>query len=156
MADAEGPTDGHAVALRATGLSSAAEMTRDRARLDTPELREDYEMAFRHAFSAKFGQRNYAESVRRINKVITERPGFAPGYRVLGYALFNMNRATDALAAYQRAVSIDPDYGEAHYALAFLFAMGDKVTGREHFRRAMALGVTDERNLEQQFYPPTD
>jgi tetratricopeptide (TPR) repeat protein len=154
LGDATGPNDGHAIALKATGISSAAEMTRDRARLDTQELRKDYEMAFRHAFSARFGQRNYPESIRLINKVITERPGFAPAYRVLGYALFNMNRATEALAAYQRAVSIDPDYGEAHYALAFLFAMGDPAVGREHFRRAMALGVPDERNLEQQFSPP--
>lgn len=155
MADAGGPIDEHAIALRATGLSSAAEMNRDKARLDTPELQNDYEMAFRYAFSAKVAHRNFPESIRLINHVIAERPGYAPGYRVLGYALFNTNRATEALAAYRRAVSIDPNYGEAHYALAFLFAMGDRATGREHFRRAMELGIVDERHLEQQFYPPT-
>ncbi|HEX7877949.1 MAG TPA: tetratricopeptide repeat protein, partial [Candidatus Eisenbacteria bacterium] len=128
---------------------------RDKPRLDTPELQNDFETAFRYTFAARLGQRNYPEAIRLTHKLVTERLGFAPAYRVLGYALFNIDRATDALAAYQRAVSLDPDYGEAHYALALMFAMGDKAAGREHFRRAMELGIKDERQLEQQFYPST-
>ena len=98
--------------------------------------------------------RNYPEAIRMVNRIITERPAYAPAYRVLGYSLFNTGRASEALAAYKQAVHLDPDYGEAHYALALMFAMGDRAVGREHFRKAMALGVNDERNLAEQFYPP--
>ena len=155
MADLEGPTDADALPLKRTGLSSAAEMARDRARLDTPALQESYERAFRLAFATKMALRDYPESARLIATVVAERPEYAPAYRVLGYAKFNMDRGTDALAAYQRAIALDPNYGEAHYALAFLLAMGDRAVGREHFRKAMDLGIPDERNLGGQFYPPS-
>lgn len=141
-----------AIPLKATGISSTEEMMRDRALLDSPRLKDAYEQAFRLAFASQPADRNYPESARLIGSVISERPEFAPAYRVMGYALFNMNRSTEALAAYQRALTINPNYGEAHYALAFLFAMGDREVGREHFKRAMELGVPDERNLEGQFY----
>lgn len=155
MADADGPTDDHAIRLKLAGLSSAEEMTRDRARLDTAALKNSYEMAFRLAFAARVAERNYPESARLIGTIISAQPEYAPAYRVLGYALFNMDRGTEALAAYKRAVAVDPNYGEAHYALAFLFAMGDRGVGREHFEKAMELGIKDERNLEGQFYPRT-
>jgi TPR repeat protein len=57
-----------------------------------------------------------------------------------------------ALADYKKAVELKPDYGEAHYALAFMYAMGDREKGVEHFKKAMALGVPDERNLGEKFY----
>ncbi len=125
---------------------------RDRALLDTSQLKDSYEMAFRLAFASQPADRNYPEATRLVGMVLSERPEFAPAYRVMGYALFNMNRGTEALAAYQRAVTLNPNYGEAHYALAFLFAMGDREVGREHFRKATELGVPDERNLGEKFY----
>lgn len=155
MRDAEGPMDEHAVALKQSGLNSADELAKGLEGLTDPELRSAYEMSFRYSFSGRIAQRNYPESVNLANKVVSGNPNFAPAYRVLGYALFNTNRQGEALAAYQKAVQLDPNYGEAHYALAFMFAMGDQVQGREHFKKAMELGVPDERDLGGRFYPPT-
>jgi Tfp pilus assembly protein PilF len=84
---------------------------------------------------------------------VTGNPGFAPGYRVLGYAYLNTGKQSQALNAYRKAVDIDPNYGEAHYALAFMYAMGDLAAGTEHFRKAMDLGIPDERDLGSRFYP---
>jgi tetratricopeptide (TPR) repeat protein len=153
MRDAEGPMDDHSVALKQTGLNSAAELAKGLEGLTDPELRSAYEMAFRYSFSGRIAQRNYPEAVNLANKVVGGNPNFAPAYRVLGYALFNTNRQNEALAAYQKAVQLDPNYGEAHYALAFMYAMGDRSQGGEHYRKAMELGIPDERDLGGRFYP---
>ena len=152
MTDAEGPTDNHEIALKASGLNSAEEMNRALGGLSDSELRSDFETAFRSSFSAKQAQRNYPLAVEAAERVVAGNPGFAPGYRVLGYAYFNTGRQSQALTAYRKSVEIDPGYGEAHYALAFMYAMGDLASGREHFRKAMELGIPDERDLGNRFY----
>jgi Tfp pilus assembly protein PilF len=53
---------------------------------------------------------------------------------------------------YEKAVAADPNYGEAHYALAFMLTQSDMARARTHFDKAMALGVPDERNLREQFF----
>lgn len=156
MTDAEGPTDNHEIALKATGLNSAEEMNRALGALSDSELRSDFETAFRASFSAKQAQRNYPLAVEAAERVVAASPNFAPGYRVLGYAYFNTGRQSQALTAYRKAVEIDPGYGEAHYALAFMYAMGDLASGREHFRKAMELGIPDERDLGNRFYSGAD
>jgi Tfp pilus assembly protein PilF len=54
---------------------------------------------------------------------------------------------------YEKAVELDPDYGEAHYALSFMLTQFDVERGRKHFKKAMELGIPDERNLGPRFYP---
>ena len=152
MKDAEGPLDDNAVALKVSGINSAEELNRDAALLDDPSLRQVFESAFRYCFSAKLAQRQYGESIGLAQKIIGARPDFAPAYRVLGYAYFNSQEPSEALNAYLKAVDLDPNYGEAHYALAFMFAMGDVAKGREHYKKAMALGIKDERDLGNRFY----
>ena len=95
----EGTTDGNFVPLKASGLSSAGELRRDLSGLDAAELKKAYDWAFRRAFSSKVALRNYPEAIRMVNRIITERPAYAPAYRVLGYSLFNTGRASEALAA---------------------------------------------------------
>lgn len=153
MTDAQGPLDGRPVPLKKTGSNSAEELSRDLARLSTPAQRTVYEEAFRAAFCARVAQRDYPKALDLARTLIKEKPDFAPAYRVLGYASFNVSEASDALNAYLKAVEIDPNYGRAHYALAFMLAMGDRAKGREHFEKAMKLGIQDEQNLGSQFYP---
>jgi len=155
MGAPEGPTDGNEVALKLTGSNSAEELNRALARLDDPALKTDFETAYRHTFSFQKAQRNYPYAIELAQKVAAARPDFAPAYRVLGYGFFNTNDQSRALAAYKKAVDIDPNYGEAHYALAFMYALGDLAAGREHFKKAMALGIPDERGLGERFYPET-
>jgi tetratricopeptide (TPR) repeat protein len=149
----DGPTDGHALPLKASGLNSAEELARDLARTGNAEAREAFESGFRKTFTADPEKRDYAGAVTDLEKAVTLDPQFAPAYRARGYAKFNMGFNVDgAMADYMKAVEIDPAYGEAHYALAFMYGMGDKTKGAEHFRKAMELGVPDERNLREKFY----
>jgi len=64
--------------------------------------------------------------------------------------------ATTGEEGIQMAIELKPDYGEAHYALAFMYAMNDLDVGRQHFRRAMELGIEDEHALGGQFYGGDD
>ena len=154
MQDAQGPTDGAEVALIVSGNNSAEEMNRALAKLDDPEAKKDYEMAFRYTFSAKQSQRNYPEAQRLVEKILETHPDYAPAYRVLGYDRFNMDMRNPqaSMDAYLKAVELDPNYGEAHYALAFMYAMGDRSKGMEHYKKAMELGIVDERHLGERFY----
>jgi tetratricopeptide (TPR) repeat protein len=148
-----GPTDDHPLPLKLNGLNSADELKRDLAHTENAEAREAFEAGYRKTFTADMTKRDYQGAVTDLEKATTLDPQFAPAYRALGYARFNLGfNVEGAMADYKKAVEIDPNYGEAHYALAFMYAMGDKAQGAEHFKKAMELGVPDERNLREKFY----
>jgi hypothetical protein len=150
-----GPNDGHALALKTTGSNSAAELARDRPKLGDEAAATKFERAFRLTFAADASKRDYVEANRILQEVQASHPEFAPAYRTRGYALFNINAMDPApsLAEYEKAVALDSEYGEAHYAIAFMCAAtGDLQKGVGHYRKAMALGVADERGIGQRFY----
>ena len=153
---ASGPTDGNAIPLRLEGLSSAAEMARGKAMTQNAEAQAAFESGFRKTFTSDPGKRDYQGAVQNLDTAIGLDPSFAAAYRARGYAKFNLGfNIQDAMTDYLKAVELKPDYGEAHYALAFMYAMpgeGDRAKGEEHFKRAMELGVPDERDLKTKFY----
>jgi tetratricopeptide (TPR) repeat protein len=149
----DAPTDEHAIPLKLEGLNSRAELDRALATVEDPAVREAFESGYRKTFTADPARRDYAGAAQDLRKVVEGAPGFAEAYRALGYAEFNQGFNVDAaMTHYLRAVELKPDYGEAHYALAFMYAMGNREKGVVHFRKAMELGVPDERNLGERFY----
>lgn len=141
------------IPLKMTGIGSKQELDHALAGLDDPQARARFEEGFRLCFSNDRSLRRFVDAVPAMEEVLAKKPGFAPAYRVLAYAHFNINfdmeKATDY---YEKAVATDPNYGEAHYALAFMLTQSDTSRARVHFDRAMALGVPDERNLKEQFF----
>ncbi len=149
------PTDGHAVPLKQTGLGSASELQRELRKLSNATAAATFETAFRQTFTTDKSQRDYATARIALADFIMANPTFAPAYRTLAYAEFNLNPADPAasLAEYDKAVALEPEYGEAHYAIAFMCAAtGEREKGAAHFRKAMQLGVPDERNIGANFY----
>ncbi len=138
--------------LKLTGLNSVEELKRGLAKLSDPQSKQLFEDAFRTTFSSDQSSRNYAQAETKFKQVLEKNPRSAESYRGLGYAMFNQGQADAALQYYLKAVEIDPNYGEAHYALALMYAMGDLHKGRQHFQKAMKLGVPDERKLGEKFY----
>jgi tetratricopeptide (TPR) repeat protein len=140
--------------LKAEGIGSQAELDRALAKLDDAAARAQFENGFRACFTTDRARRNYASAVPAMESVLQSHPNFAPAFRVLAYAHFNMNFDMEkAVEYYEKAIAADPDYGEAHYALSFMLTQSDLARGRSHFERAMKLGVPDERDLRGQFYP---
>jgi len=142
-------------ALKATGSGSQAELERCLKSFDA----EGDQTIFRNAFTSVFhnnrGQRNPGAAEVSLTKLAEKHPTNAAIYRVLGYAAvdngFQMARA---MRYYLKAVELSPDYAEVHYALAFMYAMGDRAKGAQHFKKAMELGIKDERGIGPRFYPP--
>ncbi len=148
-------TEGAAArALKPQGIGSEVELEHCLAKIEDPALKARFEEGFRACFTTVQSARDYALAAAAANDVLAKIPNFAPAYRVLAYARlntgFDMQGATEM---YQKAVDADPEYGEAHYGLAFMLTQTDREKGRVHFEKAMALGVPDERNLREQFYP---
>ena len=148
------PNDGNALPLKLTGLGSAAELQREVAKLKDKNEAAAFEHAFRLTFTSDKMKRGYREASTTLAELVTTNSNFAPAYRTLAYAEFNMNVSdpNEPLALYQKSVDLDPQYGEAHYAMAFMYTMVDLEKGVEHYKKAMALGVPDERNIGPNFY----
>jgi hypothetical protein len=155
MMGSSGPTDGNAVPLKLTGLGSAAELQRELAKLTDKQAAAHFEQAFRLTFCSDATKRDYAGAASLLEPLLATHPKFAPAYRTRGYARFNLNptQPGESIADYEKAVQLDPKYGEAHYAIAFMCAAtGERDKGVEAYRKSMALGVADERNIGESFY----
>jgi hypothetical protein len=147
-------TDGNPdLPIRRSGLNSAEELQRGLASLPTAEARAHFELGFRSAFTTRQDRRRYELAEAELRKTLELAPTCAEAYRALAYAVFNRGlNFGESIPLYEKAVELKPDYGEAHYALAFMLGATDPARGAEHFRRAMQLGVKDERNLRARYY----
>jgi len=140
--------------LKPAGIGSQTELDHCLAHLEDATLKARFEEGFRACFTSMQALRDYGLAAAAAHDVLAKQPDFAPAYRVLAYARlntgFDMQGATEL---YEKAVEADPDYGEAHYGLAFMLTQIDPERGRVHFEKAMALGIPDERDLRSRFYP---
>jgi hypothetical protein len=151
-------TDGHPeLPLKKAGLNSAEELARALAATKDETARRYLESGFRRAFTTHMPARDYAGAEADLRKVLEIDPDSAEAYRALAYAVFNRGFNYDgAIALYEKAIALKPDYPEVHYALAFMLGERDRKKGAEHFRKAMAAGVPDERNLRARYYADRD
>ena len=140
--------------LKPEGIGSQAELDHCLSKIPDTALQARFEQGFRACFTSVQAARDYGLAAAAMNDVLAKMPGFAPAYRTLAYAKLNTNFDMEgATGLYEKAVELDPEYGEAHYALAFMLTQIDPERGRTHFEKAMSLGVPDERDLRNKFYP---
>lgn len=140
--------------LKLTGIGSKAELDRELTRISDPAIQSEFERGFRGSFVTDRSKRRYDTALAAMEKVLQAMPEFPPAYRVIANARLNTSfDMPGATEMYEKAVAADPEYGEAHYALAFMLTQTDIERGRVHFERAMELGVPDERNLRSNWYP---
>ena len=147
-------SDEAAIPLKLSGIGGAEELERELAKLKDARAKPPFEKAYRLTFTSDRSQRDYASARDLLASVLKADPAFAPGYRTLGYAQFNLGDLDGSMQNYEKAVLVDPSYGEAHYAIAFMMAMpgGDLDRGFEHYQKAMQVGVADERSIGERFY----
>jgi len=137
--------------------AATAELARALAKLTDAEDRQQFETAFRLTFAANRDARDYRQAGAVFERITAEHPDLAEAYRGQAYAVFNTTMSfPETIALYERAIELDPDYGEAHYALSFMLGNSDPERGAVHFSRAMALGVPDSRNLRERFFQDAD
>jgi tetratricopeptide (TPR) repeat protein len=78
-----------------------------------------------HAFQLAFANENVAvgnfdTALETYDRVIERQPGFAQPYLSRGHALKTVGRLEEAIASYQAAYRIKPDFGDAFWSLANL------------------------------------
>jgi len=150
-----GEVDGAEVPLRKTGLGSAAELQKALAQVQGDEAKRRFEEAFRWTFSVDKGLRQVEKARAAFQDLLRAQPDLAPAWRGLAYVALQSNfDLPGAVAAYQKALELKPDYPEVHYALAFLYAGSDQEKGREHLKKALELGIQDEQGLRQVYGLP--
>ena len=150
------PTQG--VVLRPTGPGSVAELARVETIFPEGPDRTAFQDAFRRVFHVDRRQRDPVGATQQLNSLRGRYPNAAPVYRVLGYAAVdNGFQFAKAISFYNKAVELDPNYGEVHYALAFMMGApmpgSDKARGAIHYKKALELGVGDPRGIGARFYP---
>lgn len=136
------------------GSGGLDELTK-RQKMLPDALKADFETAFRLVFTLDRARRDATRAGALVATLLAsdDVTAKASGHRLAGYLAINRGFDTvAALAAYREAIALDPNYGEAHYALAFTLAISDLGAGKTHFDRALELGVADTRNLRGQFY----
>ena len=137
------------------GGGSVAELRARLAKVKDSTKHPVLEDAFRKTFTVDRAARDVSGAEALLTPLAQDPdPAIASlAERTLGYVRVSSGFDQEgAKARYARALELDPDYGEAHYAQAFMLAMGDRAAGKVHFDRAMALGVPDTRGLKEQFY----
>ena len=145
-----GETDGNPLPLKEAGLGSAEERSKALARVSGDEAKRRFEEAFRLTFCAEKSRRDVTKARAGFEEVLKGQPGLAEAWRGLAYdALSDNFNVAKAEEYYGKALELRPDYGEVHYALAFLYAGSDKAKGAEHLKKALELHVPDEQGLRR-------
>ena len=63
----------------------------------------------------------YQEALEDFTRAVERDPKMATGYANRGFMRNNLRQAKQAVQDFQRAIKIRPDYGEAHFGLAYSY-----------------------------------
>jgi tetratricopeptide (TPR) repeat protein len=93
----------------------------------------------------RFAVRDYHGAVLLLNEAVVEGVAYADAQNMLGLSLALVGRQTEAVAAFDAALALNPRYVEAHLNRAVLLNdMGRMEEARQAFETAQHLGKPDE------------
>jgi len=89
--------------------------------------------------------RDYRGAALLLTSVTQEGPAFADAFNLLGLSLAFVDRADDALAAFDQALRVNPRYVEAYLNRAIVLnQLGREDEAQSSMSRAAELGAADE------------
>lgn len=101
--------------------------------------------------------RRYAEAADALEAALPADPQNPALHNALGVARIGQGKLAEAQQELEQAVALNPELGDAHLNLALVLAAdpaGDPGRAREHYRRALELGVAPEPHLENKLGRP--
>ena len=96
-------------------------------------------------------QSRYDEAIDALTRSIAANPKNPMAHNFLGITAAKKGWVEAARKEIETAIEIDPNYADAHFNLAVVFATtkpADKENARKHYRKAVELGVKPDPNLE--------
>ncbi len=145
---------GVALPLPLKGPGSVAELEGRLKRLPTgadgEAARKSLEELYRISFTIDRRKRDHARAATLADE-LAANPAAAPAAeRIKGFLAVSKRFDTKtARVHYEKAIELEPTFGEAHYALAFLCALNDRETGAKHYKSAAEAGVEDTMSLDR-------
>lgn len=135
------------------GPGSVAELEGRLKRLpasDSAKARESLENLYRLAFTIDRKKRNHKRAGELADELLSNPATAAAAERVRGFLAVSSSFDTaTARTHYEKAIALEPNFGEAHYALAFLCALNDRTAGAKHYKSASEAGVEDTMSLDR-------
>lgn len=114
------------------GMHAEALHIAERAILDNGESFETLHLLA----SARYGSTDMQGAVGACRKALTYRADRPDIHVTLGSALFAMGKTEEAVAAYQRALAVDPKYPDAQFHMGLIYLMrGDYRAGWQGFEQ---------------------
>ena len=108
--------------LKALGyVGGGVRLTAGSSPLPDPKDKIGVYEAYRRAGAMHGGGRD-EDAVRELRRVLADTPGMVDAWHMLGLALFRMGRQSEAAAALDEVVKLEPTHGGAHLALARMSA----------------------------------
>jgi tetratricopeptide (TPR) repeat protein len=98
-----------------------------------------------------FLQDKFDEALEKLEAGLTYDPRNAKAHNCVGVISTRKGWVTRAERAFTNAVSIDPEYGDAHFNLAVLYATKEQPDPNEagkHYFRALHLGIPRDATIE--------
>lgn len=93
----------------------------------------------------RFAVRDYHGAALLLTSLTQEGPAFADAFNLLGLSLALVDRATEAVVAFDQALRVNPRYVEAYLNRAVVLNhLGREEEARESMARAAELGAADE------------
>jgi Flp pilus assembly protein TadD/peptidoglycan hydrolase CwlO-like protein len=114
-------------------------------------IKNDYGFAYYLLGRTFFQQGKYEDALARLDESIHYDPKNPKAYNCVGVITSQKGFVNRAEAAFNEAVKLDPEFGDAHFNLAVLYATREKPDpnrAAEHYNRAMLLGVPRDNAIE--------
>lgn len=110
------------------------------------------EMASFHLGVTYFKQERWNDAMSSFEKNLAINAKNAPSRHYLGIIATKLNFIDRAEREFKTALAIDPNYGEAHFNLAVIYATGDPPQwdkAKTEYEQAIKKGVAPDENLEK-------
>lgn len=114
-------------------------------------LAPDHDLASFHLGVTHFKQQQWQDSMAAFEKSLDKTPANARARHYLGIISTKLNLPDRAEREFKTALAIDPEYGEAHFNLAVLYATWDPPQwdkARAEYEQALKKGVSPDEALE--------
>jgi membrane associated rhomboid family serine protease/Tfp pilus assembly protein PilF len=89
-------------------------------------------------------QSNPGQVIAKLQKIVKQRPNYAPAHLALARAYFNQGQSTEAEAEFKRALDLDPQSSEARIDLGVEYLNQKRLTeAKEEFKQALVQDPSD-------------